>query len=777
MSSGNSRHSVISFFREYDEIKIPIIQRDYAQGRESSKEIRKEFLNSIKDNLDKKLHLDFIYGSVKKEEGKEREQRVVILLDGQQRITTLFLLYWYAAVREERIYEFQEKFCLETEGRVKSKLRYEVRASSEVFLDYIVSYTNTNIKFENKIKPSEIIKDKNWFYLGWLHDPTISGMLNMIDDIHETFKDEKKLFNLLYDKEKITFYFLPMDKFDLTDDLYIKMNSRGKLLTSYENFKAKFEKLIENNYSKEEFIKIAQKFEKDYVDIFWKYANKKSQKQNIVRLTDGYMYWFFYNLTLNLYAINSETDLRNNYSKIDDFIQENSLVSFFAKAYKSKKEIDVVIKFLDYLCSNNQDVPEQVESILREDPTLWDRVKFYAYYLGIIEHKDDEHWYRVLKNLINNTLIQSLENYIDALKAIKKLSDDLNGQKMLDYIKTKERFINFFSQNQQAEEMLKAKLIINKNRGFKREVVMAENHWYLDGKIGFLIEFSKNEDTYDLGKFKNYRDKFIKLWDFVRENRDNQILLYQALLSKGDYLPEVGQNKTFCSFDESIRAKLENWHKVFENDKNEYLKSLLDDLNSTHNIENELNNINKTGVTDWRKYLIENPDYIKYSEKLQLRFNYGDNDEINKIYLLKRKQLNGRHVELHSWHLFNKCFGLKPESDREVWWKLEGKKACDPFNSTEYVESTTYDEPYILLSGFKYELGNEEYNLELRIIYKDEKFQFNFVDSNGKNISNLNIKFKEYELANEGSFPMPQKVENCCEFLIKQISKKSNGEM
>lgn len=262
----------------------------------------------------------------------------------------------------------------------------------------------------------------------------------MLDDIDETFMDESELFNLLYndDPPKITFDFLELNNFGLTDDLYIKMNSRGKLLTPYENFKAKFEKHIERYLKdKDKFYEIARKFEKDYMDIFWKYAKrKKNQKQDIARLTDKYMHWFFYNLALNLYAINNESDLRNNYSKIDDFIQENSLVSFFTKAYKSKKEIDNLIEFLDYMCSNNQDIPEQVRDILRENPTLWDRVRFYAYYLGIIEHKEDEHWYRVLKNLINNTLIQSLEDYINALKAVKKLSDDLNGQKILDHIKT-----------------------------------------------------------------------------------------------------------------------------------------------------------------------------------------------------------------------------------------------------------------------------------------------------------------------------------------------------
>jgi hypothetical protein len=40
----------------------------------------------------------------------------------------------------------------------------------------------------------------------------------------------------------ITFYFLPIKDMGLTDELYIKMNSRGKPLTQFEHFKAELER-------------------------------------------------------------------------------------------------------------------------------------------------------------------------------------------------------------------------------------------------------------------------------------------------------------------------------------------------------------------------------------------------------------------------------------------------------------------------------------------------------------------------------------------------------
>ena len=66
-------------------IQIPIIQRDYAQGRDEDKvvRIRDKFLSTLYTmikNDDKSIDLDFVYGKVKKIEDKS----VFIPLDGQQ---------------------------------------------------------------------------------------------------------------------------------------------------------------------------------------------------------------------------------------------------------------------------------------------------------------------------------------------------------------------------------------------------------------------------------------------------------------------------------------------------------------------------------------------------------------------------------------------------------------------------------------------------------------------------------------------------------------------
>ena len=74
-------------------IIIPIIQRDYAQGRKGPDvtSVRDRFLESLYKAIEEKsITLDFVYGDID-DEGN------MTPLDGQQRLTTLFLIHWYAA--------------------------------------------------------------------------------------------------------------------------------------------------------------------------------------------------------------------------------------------------------------------------------------------------------------------------------------------------------------------------------------------------------------------------------------------------------------------------------------------------------------------------------------------------------------------------------------------------------------------------------------------------------------------------------------------------------
>jgi uncharacterized protein with ParB-like and HNH nuclease domain len=239
-------------------------------------------------------NLDFVYGKV--------EDDLLIPLDGQQRLTTLFLIHWYIALKENKLTDEVKNILL--------NFTYETRISSEDFCKNLVSENINYDDIEEKI--SEVITDSKWYFLSWELDPTVSAMLNMLDAIHYKFKDIKEqLFEKLTNNNNITFQFLPLEKFKLTDELYIKMNARGKPLTEFENFKANF-----SNYLKS--IEDKSKLDNEWLDIFWNLEKNRNTDINTENV-DKMFFNFFQNVTLNFYAEKNKIDKNfiDNYNLFD----------------------------------------------------------------------------------------------------------------------------------------------------------------------------------------------------------------------------------------------------------------------------------------------------------------------------------------------------------------------------------------------------------------------------------------------------------------------------
>ena len=242
-------------------IEIPLIQRDYAQGREGGmvERIRTSFLDVLHGAVTggEPVSLDFVYGDV--ENGTLRP------LDGQQRLTTLFLLHWYLAFRAER--------TSQTEGG--KRFSYATRPSARLFCERLTE-CQPPPALENV---SAWIEDQSWYLHTWRHDPTIQSMLVMLDAMHERFRNDDCLaaWERLVDREEpaISFHLLPIEQMGLSDDLYIKMNSRGKPLTPFENFKARFEQVLETSCP-ERVDEFARQVDGAWADLLWPYRGSDS---------------------------------------------------------------------------------------------------------------------------------------------------------------------------------------------------------------------------------------------------------------------------------------------------------------------------------------------------------------------------------------------------------------------------------------------------------------------------------------------------------------------
>lgn len=240
----------------FEYVIIPKIQRDYAQGRKSNDDLRRNFLATLYEAVDTvnsvAVELDFIYGQRKVEAG----QRSFCPIDGQQRLTTLFLLHLYLSKRAGKSSEID-----------LGKFSYETRDSSKEFCKKLLETDAAHFK-----DIDSYIRDQWWFSSREEADPTISAMLNTLSDIDSHYGDwpAQRLAEVWERiKTNIKFWRLYLDDLNTTDDLYIKMNSRGKPLTDFEHFKAQVESYVKGNSS------FSLKIDTDWTDLLWAYREKE----------------------------------------------------------------------------------------------------------------------------------------------------------------------------------------------------------------------------------------------------------------------------------------------------------------------------------------------------------------------------------------------------------------------------------------------------------------------------------------------------------------------
>ncbi len=264
----NAIYSLWSILDNY-EIEIPMIQRDYAQGREESKipYIRENILRSIHKSLDdssRRLDFDFVYGKIEKTNKGEK----LVPIDGQQRLTTLFLIHWYLAVKEGAPCQEYEKL---------NRFKYNTRKTAELFCTNLIK--NGEYSKEAGQTVDEQIKDSSWFIMSWEKDPTVHAMLVMLKGIEKEFINSNiPYFKKMIDTESppVYFHFNDMKLLQLDDDTYIKMNSRGKQLTEFENFKSRFEQYLQDNDSLSvEHKEFSGKIDSVWTDFFWQHNSYK----------------------------------------------------------------------------------------------------------------------------------------------------------------------------------------------------------------------------------------------------------------------------------------------------------------------------------------------------------------------------------------------------------------------------------------------------------------------------------------------------------------------
>lgn len=650
----------LELLSRYGKIEIPRIQRNYAQGRENETIVRNSFLNDLVNVLnsnDANICLDFIYGSeLNYEDIKKEEKKKFIPVDGQQRLTTLYLLYWYvnnclAKEKNEKVNKELKKFT------------YETRDSSKSFCKNLIEKgINQNT---NKDKISEKIQKQIWYLLDWNMDPTIKAMLIMLDEIERRLSDKKinkeNIINNTIENEKIYFYSIEIDNFGSADEIYIKMNSRGKELTLFENFKSKLEKYIESLYD-ESLDTYSSNIDNKWLNYFWKklktMKNNNVEENEIENIDDWlmniYMTIFENQCAVTLLEKDDDT-IENEIKYFDNFItyQEKREIDFdnmvsTAKINKeSIKQSQLLFEYFsnkdendDLNIVNQNEMYEKIMNINKshsndlrpEKVELFAMCKFLRYKnkneLDSNEKLELSKILYFVRNIVENMYMDSAKRYCMMISNINDILNSIfkeNGieqylEKITQY--SDENINGLFNKYGEFDnefkyllkgEITKAKYI-SQNEEWKKEILKIDKHPYFKGNTQFLFEFINEYNDEKLAMYKNYSQKIRTIFNEKSIdsllNEDTQYYFRRALLTFGNYMIRYGKRYSFLVMSD----KYNSWYNLLTEEKYKgqrvIVKKLLDKTSESVNYceNDETPSDLRNQIEDAIKHIVK--DYI-----------------------------------------------------------------------------------------------------------------------------------------------------------------------
>jgi hypothetical protein len=703
--SANLENYTFKDIIENKKIRIPMIQRDYAEGRLNKRvsEIRKNFINELLKPLfseNNNQQLDFIYGYDKLNAFEP--------LDGQQRLTTLFLLYWI--FRDKNGVDILRK----NDNPLHSLFTYQTRISSEDFCntlvqhyacDLVIDWHNKNREIKDKceknknkseesqkevesdenvkipwlddedissqtesykkLKLSDIIRSKDWFEWEWHKDPSVNSMLIVVDQVMDLLDKNKYEYttNIYPNLEKITFNLLDLKELKMSDELYVKMNSRGKTLSDFDVIKSTLEEEIQLQGNSLEFEnKWRSQIDGKWMNYFWQNYRSKSNDtliyNDVNNVENKYLMLLQRLIAVNLlFETKDKDEFKDVRAVFAGRDQANDVIpTYLDKSFNKKgKErilnLSSVCNDMNYLIYQKdlsgtplyEDISELLSKInfgnsltllklFLDDSISYDTLAmfcsmlFFARKFGSKIYSNSQvldnfiAWMRFTRNTILN------DNRYDRIDTIDKLDDTLIlFQQLVDEFKE--------SSLENIYLFIRDKLDVNQRKGIENARVEEEKHkatlrlsnsdWgdvleeaeendYLSGQICALLYWADD----DINSFKTYYRYLSKI---ISEDSRNNPKFYAAMLTRGDYRNKT--NSTLYTFTKQRDRSIKQYLRLKDENFGGQIKELLDEYKEKYPdltpdemyskiIDQSIKNIN-----DWRKYILLCPQMMDYASQ------------------------------------------------------------------------------------------------------------------------------------------------------------------
>lgn len=650
-------------------IIIPDLQRDYCWGTTMSDKgvsLASQFANDLLAQYrakSKDLSIGLLYGY-------EVPFGHLQLCDGQQRITTLYLMLGLLnkktrtlqdrLLSQREMDEFQEPY-----------LQYAIRETTLYFMNDLV----TSFFCDDSMKGVADIYNQSWYFDEYDNDPSIKSIMQSMIDIEKIINrlEGDELYRFAYFLcNDIKFIYYDMESRREGEKTFVIINTKGEPLSPTENLKPIFLEAYSN-------VQCVSKTWEEWETFFWKHRSEENGNDT----ADAGMREFFRWIMLIRYITKYDITGNEEDKKAYDKLRESGIYTFDTNIpYSDIQDYFRIVKRLFEGLYSQESVllsPQEYDNngTATTNQNAWFRLLPVVYYMHKFPNASDRKIQRIYQFFKHVSHLQNVGKAIktllpDAIRSIDKMTDD-------DILSISTLNATIFTN----EEKHKLDLIRNftgKREDLEDELWAAENFPVWQSTIMPLIGWAEHTGTFSFNDFKKYRLIIEELFGL---NRDSDLDLFRRLLiaEGAPYYPcfiETFEPKTLTY--KSFGYNNNQWREIIEKNS-DAVRLLLDKIIAVAapDVYTAMQGL-LSGMSTGN-IMVDEPGLLRAcGKKLVL-----DGDEFN-YKLVQQTRGKVAYRKSYKWRLFASQATLPNDWQCQgYYWDTEG--GCTYFEKTESIGS------------------------------------------------------------------------------------------
>lgn len=669
-------------------IIIPDLQRDYCWGtticeNEPDKTLAFKFGLDMLSNFNAKpketMSLGLIYGY-------EVPAGHIQLCDGQQRITTLYLLL---GLLNRRTKTLADRLISQREldDNNEPYLQFAIRESSLYFMSDLVN----NFFLDNQVSRVEDIRKQGWYFKDYDHDPSVKSMLKALEGLErivDKLEGESAYHFAYYLCHNLHFIYYDMQTRRQGEETFVIINTKGEPLSATENIKPSF---IDHYKTESRNVQtISDKWE-EWESYFWAQRSKKNGNDT----ADAGMKEFFRWVSMIKYVERGYNNNKEDKEKKEyKDLRQKGILHFHLSLFKYDelcRYFDIIKQLfssVDYLKNEAKDYlsPKSDDTVNQMN---WYRVLPLIYYLKRFSNANDREIKRFSEFLKHTSKVNiTRKNIQDVLPSLLEGIGKMKSSNILDLQSTGVSTMLFTAEINVKFDLCRNQL---QRDSFEDTLWQAEDDDRWQGEILPLINWAKhNGGTFSLMDFSDYRNVFTNLFN---GNHNLDLLRRLLLVKKAPDYPchckefvTSNTNKTFGNDAKTWREVISRNQKVF----GDILRSLIGKPEQDY--DNELQNQISTGLNGVTN--VENKLLAEKSKFLDALCHKNVQEWDNSLVLIQGKNAtNAAYIRSYDWMLFVENhikqhplinnWALQP-----YYWSNEG--GCTYFHNVDTVNNILY---------------------------------------------------------------------------------------